>query len=212
MAILLEGDNPLPPLGEVRLAELTGPHRAKARQLAETLGEQVLGLWSAPLPAAETHWLLELTLRHDPERARQEVERLLAEGLATLPLVEMALELGVKLPASLLSQADPEVRAAAIRVGLADGCLEHYWRPEASPEEAVEALRRCGPDTQLELLKDERWEVRAACVRALVPVAERPLERVRALVVSGLLEERVAAVSLLERWGDTEWLELTLPG
>ena len=125
VAILLEGDNPLPPLGEVWRDELTGPHRAKARQLAETLGEQVLGLWSAPLPAAETHWLLQLTLRHDPERARQEVERLLDEGLATLPLVEMALELGVKLPASLLSQADPEVRAAAIRVGLADGCLEH---------------------------------------------------------------------------------------
>ena len=42
VAILLEGDNPVPEIGDVWLEELAGPHRAKARQLAETLGEQGL--------------------------------------------------------------------------------------------------------------------------------------------------------------------------
>lgn len=207
VAILLEGDNPIPEIGDVWLEELAGPHRAKARQLAETLGEQVLWLWSVPLPEAETHWLLELTRRYDPNRACQEAARLLEAGWATLPLLEIALQLGVSLPKTVLAHADAQVRALGIRVGLADDCLERYLAPAASPEEAVAALRRCGPEVQLDLLGDHRWEVRAASVRALAKISEPPLERVRALVGSDSLGQRVAAVSLLESWGDLVWLE-----
>ncbi len=207
VAILLEGDNPIPEMGDVWLEELAGPHRAKARQLAETLGEQVLWLWSVPLPEAETHWLLELTRRYDPTRARQETERLLEAGWATLPLLEIALQLEVSLPKTVLACDDAEVRAIGIRVGLADDCLERYLAPAASPEEAVAALRRCGPEVQLDLLGDHRWEVRAASVQALANLSERPLERVRALVGCDSLGQRVAAVTLLESWGDLPWLE-----
>lgn len=209
VALLLEGaDNPLPPLGEVWLAELEGPHRDRARGLAETLGEQVLWLWSAPLPDFETDWLLKLTLRLDPERARAEAQRLLDAGRVTLTLLKVALELGVSLPRSLLEHADPEVRAVAISVGLADEILDRYLK--ASVPEAVAALRRAGSDVHVALLSDSRWEVRAAAVNRLTDCSPRPLEQVQALVGSGSKGERVAAVELLRRWGEVEWLEENL--
>ncbi len=206
VAILLEGENPLPPLGEVWLEELSGPHRVKARQLAESLGEQVLWFWSAPLTEAETEWLLELTRRLDPDRARQEAERLLGDERVTLAVVESALQLGVSLPKSLLEHADPEIRGVAISVGLADAGLERYLTPDSSVPEVLAALRRAGSDVQVDLLSDARWEVRAASVNALTHCSPRPLERVQSLVGSSSLGERVASVELLRRWGEDEWL------
>jgi len=199
VAILRGG--PLPSIGEVWLDELAGPHRMRARQLAETLGEQVFWLWSVPLADSETEWLLRLTAELDPDRARQEVVRLFERGLFA---VEMAVELGVELPARLLEHPSAEVRAVAIGAGLADASLESYL--DRSLPEALAALGRCRSAVQVDRLTDSRWQIRSAAVRALAGASEPPLERVRALAGSEELGVRVAAVTLLEQWGDREWL------
>jgi len=204
VALLIDREHPAPPVDEEHLpcwvAELRGPHQVRTRQLAEAAGEAALLLWTADV---DRLWLLRLTERIDAARARREVERLLPGG--ELAVVQAAVRLGVRLPESVLESADPEVRAAGVAAGLADGELQRYLA--SSEPEAVAAVQRCSSvDMLLGLLGDERWEVRAEAVRRLAAGEERPVARVRARVDSPLLEERVAAVTLLERWGDEEWL------
>jgi hypothetical protein len=189
------------------VAELNGPHRLKARQLAESSGEAALLLWSVREQLHDVAWLLELTEELDPARAREEARALLALG--ELRLVRAALRLGLELPASLLECRDPEVRALAVAAGLADGDLGRALRGELP--EVLAAIPRCPAETQLELLSDARWQVRAEAVRALGAGRERPLERVRELTSAESLGVQVAAVELLQRWGDAEWLEARWP-
>lgn len=206
VALLL--DTPAPPLEEETLPAwldaLCGPDRQRAR--AQLSGE-VLLLWSGwnRLAAGERVWLLERTAELDPERARREVERLLGEGGSDPAVVRLAQRLEVPLPASLLQHADPELRALAIAAGLADGELESYLA--RSLPEASAALRRSPPEVWLRLLGDSRWQLRSLAVSALAGGDWRPLEPVRGLARSEVLAERVAAVELLRRWGDEEWLE-----
>ncbi|MCA9780313.1 MAG: hypothetical protein KC800_26490 [Candidatus Eremiobacteraeota bacterium] len=185
------------------VAELEGPHSLKARLLAENLGESLLLFWSVSDQLSDTDWLLELTENIDPERAREEVQSLLPEG--SLQTVQVAQRLGLELPSSLLESSDPEIRAVAISAGLADSHLEGYLK--ASLPEAVAAVPRCTSRVLVDLLSDPRWQIRSTAVRALVIGEDRPLESVRALALSDSLAQRVAAVALLEQWGDLEWLE-----
>ena len=211
VALLLDWEYPPPEISSKTLScwvtELEGPHYLKARQLAENLGFSALLLWSVRDQLSELDWLLELTERVDPERARRETEKLLPEG--ALYVVQTAQRLGLALPATLLENQDPEVRAVAISAGLADSHLESYLK--ASTTEAVAAVPRCTPEILVDLLSDPRWQVRSSAVRALSVQQDRPLERVRALALADTLAQRVAAVTLLERWGDEEWLEAQLP-
>ena len=212
VALLLDWEYPPPEISSKTVsywvAELEGPHRLKARQLAENLGSSALLLWSVRDQFSEVDWLLELTETIDPERARRETETLLPEG--ALHTVQTALRLGLELPATLLENHDPEVRAAAVSAGLADSHLESYLK--ASTTEAVAAVPRCSPQTLVDLLSDSRWQVRSTAVRALSLGQDRPLERVRALALADTLAQRVAAVALLEQWGDQEWLEDQISG
>ena len=212
VALLIDGEYPPPELSQETLAhwlnELRGPHRHRACQLVEDSGEAALLLWAVRDQLPDVAWLLELTERLDPARAALETQALLATG--ALPVVQAAQRLGLELPASLLESADHEVRAAAISAGLADSALESCL--QASLPEALAAVPRCSSDVLLGLLGDSRWQVRSSAVRALAAGSERPLEQVRALAVSESLEGRVAAVALLEQWGDLEWLAEQLPG
>lgn len=211
VALLIDGEYSPPELTHETVpfwvAELRGTHRLRAQQLAEDSGEAALVLWSVRDQLPDIVWLLELTERLEPGRAARETETLLATG--ALPVVQAARRLGLKLPASLLESSDPEVRAAAISAGLADTALES--RLTASLPEALAAVPRCPPEVLIGLLGDSRWQVRSAAVRALAAVPERPLEQVRALASSDSLAERVAAVALLQHWGEEEWLAEQLP-
>ena len=211
IALLVDGDFPAPEISQETLPywldELRGPHGFRATQLAEE-AQGALLLWTVCEQVPDLAWLLEMTERLDPERARQETERLLESG--DLFVVQAAQRLGLKLTASLLESADPDVRAAAIAAGLADSELESYLA--ASLPEALAAVPRCPSETLLALLGDSRWQVRSAAVAALAAGSERPLEQVRALALAESLEQGVAAVALLEQWGDLEWLGKQLPG
>jgi hypothetical protein len=185
------------------VAELEGPHRFKARQLAEESGEAALLLWSVRDQLSDLAWLLELTEQLDAARAVRETESLLPSG--ALYVVRTAQRLGLELPVSLLESSDPEVRAAAISAGLADSQLEGYLT--ASLPEALAALPRCPSSVLTSLLSDSRWPVRSAAVGALATHSDRPLSQVRSLAMSESLAQRVAAVTLLNMWGDVDWLE-----
>lgn len=211
VAILLDFEYPPPEISPKTLslwvAELRGPHRLKAQRLAENLGESALLLWSVRDRLSDVDWLLEITESIDPERARKEVASLLPE--AELHTVQTALRLGLELPESLLQSPDPEVRAAAISAGLADSQVESYLT--GSLPEALAAVPRCSSRTLVDLLSDSRWQVRSSAVRALAGGQDRPLEEVRDRALSDALGERVAAVSLLQQWGDDDWLEAHIP-
>lgn len=184
------------------LAELNGPHRARAAHLAQR-SEQALLLWDDWERLEDPAWLLELTERLDPGRARREVEKRLP-GLA-----RHAHRHKLTLPRECLDHADPEIRALAIRDGWADDSLPRYL--EATLPEALAATRRCPLHRLVELLQDDRWQVRAEAVRTLADVEPRPLAEVRALVGrEGDLGPRAAAVDLLQRWSDDDWLEENL--
>ncbi len=218
VALLIDREYPPPELSRETLphwlGELQGPHRHRARELVEASGEAALLLWEVREQLPDIAWLLELTEKLDPARAARETQALLATGtlptVRVLRVVRVAQRLGLDLPASLLQSAEPEVRAAAISAGRADSRLESFLA--ASLPEALAAVPRCSSKTLLALLGDHRWQVRSAAVRALAAGSERLLEQVRALTASDSLETRVAAVALLELWGDSEWLAEQLTG
>ncbi len=216
VALLLDRESEPPSLEDVSLPawlfELSGPHRARARSLAEKQPEGMMLLWSAwdRLPDEGRAWLVDFTYRQNPVRARKEIELLLAAGCSAPRVVETACRLGLSLPEQLLEHPDPAVRARAIASGLADSQLERYLTPETSLAEVRAATRRCGPERLLSLMTDPRWPVRSEAVSALVLCQPRPLARVRRMVRSEELTTRVAAVELLRRWEDFKWLEKTL--
>lgn len=209
IGLLLPGNAPVPAVDEESLAawieELTGPYRAQARRRCQPN----LLLWGAwdRLGPAEQAWLLEGL---EPERARAELERLLAAGCRTPAVVEKAAQAGLPLPVDLLDHSLAAMRALAVSAGLADSDLERFLG--GTVEEALAATRRCSPERLLELLGDRRWQVRAQAVRQLAGLQPRPLEPVRALVSSPFKGERIAAIELLRSWGEEAWLERTLLG
>ena len=217
VALLLDQDFEPPPLSEATVGlwmnELRGPHRARARKLAGRHGPGCLVLWTrfSEFASAEREWLLSLTAELGPDILSSKLPDLLTCPDVSRPTVELAVELGVELPPSLLRHADPRVRAAAIQVGLADEQIEDFLSTEVSPMEAAAAAGRCSLERRLRLLSDSRWQVRTAAVAALSG-QEVPIEEVRKRTESVNLGERVASIELLRRLGDTEWLQGQLVG
>jgi hypothetical protein len=211
VALLVDAEFPPPELSSETLpcwlAELRGPHRHTACRLVEQQGEAALLLWSVREQLPDLEWLLELTEALSRERAMVETRALLEQG--SWPVVQAARRLGLELPASLLDSADPRVRGAAISAGVADSAAESYVT--ASLPEALAAVPRCRDEVLLELLGDTRWQIRSAAVQALASRPERPLQQVRSVATSETLEQRVAAVTLLQIWGDLEWLAEHIP-
>lgn len=210
IALFLDREFDPPPIDpehlDLWLSELSGPHRRRVRSLAERRGEEALHLWSRPHSMAEEEreWLLALTAMLDPALARHHLCRILDEPSVTLPFVRKAQELGVELPARLLESGDERVRAAAVDAGLAGGRLEEFL--SASVPEAVAATRRCSEERLLELLSDPRWQVRAAASETLAGQAEHPLQELRRRARSEMPGERVAAIEVLLKAGDDDWL------
>lgn len=219
VAVLLDQDFEPPGLSEstvdVWVDELAGRHRLRARKLAESRGEEVLALWTRwpSLAAAEQDWLVALTAGLDPELLRARLPDLLRAPSVSLGMVEQALRLGLELPPALLESERDRVRAAAVSAGLADRRLEDFLAPRASPVEARAAAQRCTVERLVDLLSDRRWEVRAAATDRLSrqEPGDLPLERLRDMTASTVVGERVAAVELLRRLGETQWLEEHLP-
>lgn len=214
IALLLPDNPPVPPLDTESLSawlgELTGPLRAQARRRAEEQPSSALLLWPSwdSLGRTEQIWLLHLTAALDPERARQQTERLLNAGCLLPEVMEVAHRFELPLPHRLLDHDDPNMRALAISVGLADSDLPRFLA--ASVPEALAATHRCTPKVWLDLLSDPRWQIRSQAVRLLAASNDRPLERVKLLVTSPSKGEQVAAIELLRCWGEEAWLEQNL--
>lgn len=196
---------------EVWMEALAGPERVRVRQLAEQRGEEVMLLWTrfATLAEAEQEWLVEVSARRNPALLLEKIPELLRQPSVSLAIVEYALQLGVELPPDLLNSPHERVRALAISSGLADDRLETFLDPQVSALEAAAAARRCPIARLVELLSDPRWEVRAAATDTLAQrdLQELPLETIRSKTASALMGERVAAVELLRRLEDTQWLQ-----
>lgn len=215
VALLLDQSFEPPALSEstlqVWMDELAGRHRVRAKKLAEQRGKEALIFWTrfSDLAAVEQEWLVALTGRLDPTLLKERLPALMRLPSVSPGVVEQALQLGVDLPRGLLESEHDRVRARAISAGLADGRLEDFLALESSPAEAAAATRRCSVDRLLELLSDRRWEVRAAATETLSRKVAKdlPLERIRAMTGSAFIGEKVAAVELLRRLGETDWLE-----
>lgn len=209
IGLLLPDNPPVPPIDQdslsAWLSELAGPFASLARRRAEELDAMLLWPSWERLGTTNQSWLLELTARCNPERARTEVERLLDRGCLLPFVVELAHRLGSPLPAALLDHEDPSLRALAISSGLADSDLARFLH--GTVEEALAAARRCTPAMWVDLLCDARWQVRSLAVHLLAASEHRPLESVKALVGSSSKGQRVAAVELLRCWGEDVWLE-----
>jgi len=215
VAVFLDEEFESPKLHEetlpVWLEELGGRHRLKVRRLAEKKGEAVLLFWTKYIELAprERDWLVDITSRLAPQFLEQRLPELLQDPGVSTVVVEQAIRLGIDLPSSLLQHEKAAVRAAAISVGLADEMLLDFLAPEATPLEAVAALSRSEAHDLVKLLTDKRWQVRAAAARALSEHSSEdlPMKEIREATSSKLVGERVAAVDLLRRLGDTDWLE-----
>ena len=213
VAILLDREFEPPPVSpqtlDFWLKELQGGYRLATRRLAESRGDEVLQLWQrySDLAPAEQHWLLGLTAKLSPATLQARLPDLLQDPNVSFPVVEQALLHEVPLPPTLLQSKDPSVRAAGVSVGLADQELETYLSPQASVAEAMAAAGRCDLPRLLSLLQDRRWQVRAAVTNLISDHPEPPTEELRRRVASDFMGERVAAVEILRRLGDVEWLE-----
>jgi hypothetical protein len=215
VAVLLDQDFEPPGLSERTLDMwmdgLAGRDRVRVRQLAEQRGEEVLILWTrlSALAAAEQDWLVATTARLNPTFLKARLPDLLSAPSVSVLIVEQALQLGVELPPSLLQSERDLVRATAISAGLADDRLETFLAPQTSAGEAAAAARRCSVERLVELFSDPRWEVRAAATETLArrELQELPLETLRRKTASTFVGERVAAVELLRRLEDTQWLQ-----
>lgn len=216
VAVILDGPFEPPAVSErtleVWMEALAGPDRLRVRQLAEQRGEEVLILWMRfpALASEEQDWLVALTARLQPDFLRERLGGLLAGPAVTRMMVEHALQLGLALPASLLQSEHSKVRTLAISAGLADEQLETFLAPLVPAAEAAAAASRyCSPERLLELFRDPRWEVRAAACEALCrrDRKELPMELLRSLTGSKFVGERVAAVEVLLRLGESQWLQ-----
>lgn len=214
VAILLDEPFEPPPISpetlELWMEGLAGRHRLRVRQLAEQRQQEILHLWSRlpNLAAAEQDWLVANIARWNASFLRARLAELLTSPSTSLPMVQQALQLGLPLPPGLLKSSQPEVRAAAIAAGLADQQLEAFLTTDSSALEAAAAAQRCSPDRLVELLSEPRWEVRAAATDALARLElAHAVPLLRGKTSSTFLGERVAAVDLLLRLGDNQWLQ-----
>jgi len=193
---------------ELWMQELRGPHRLRVRRLVEQRGQEVLLFWSRyeELAEGERDWLLQLSARLDPEFLKARLPSLLQLHPLSLRLVEQASRLGIQLPQTVLESELGPVRAIGIAAGLADGQLDRFL--QSSTAEAIAATGRCDVERLLRLLGDPRWEVRAAATEALSGKEREqlPLQELRSKAGSKILAERVAAVEVLRRIDDSEWL------
>jgi len=200
---------------DVWMEALASPDRVRVRQLAELQGENILTLWSrfSALACEEQDWLAGISASLQPDLLKARLPELLSSPSVSPAIVGQALQLGVELPSGLLRSEHSLVRAMAISVGLGDEQLETFLTPEVAPLEAAAAARRCSVDRLLELFSDGRWEVRAAATDALSQRESNhlPLQTLREKTASTLLGERVAAVEVLRRLGDIQWLQDHLP-
>lgn len=218
VAIVLDEAFEPPPLVEttleVWLEGLAGRDRIHVRRLAEQRGDEVLHLWSrfSDLAGEEQDWLVALSARLDPELLKGQFPELLRMPSVSLVIVEQAVQLGADLPADLLRSPHERVRATAIAAGLADDQLEAFLAPHVSALEAATAARRSGIGRLVELFGDARWEVRASAVDELTQRKNQdlPMDQIRKKCASSFLGEKVAAVDLLRRLGDVQWLEENL--
>ena len=206
VAVLIDTEFDPPELNEdnldVWMSELTGRHRIRVRQLAESRPAAALNFWARwpELEFREQEWLLHLTVRHSPTLLNTRLPELLEDPLVPTFVVKAALEHGLSLPASLLNHEDPEVRAAAVFQGRGDDRLEQFLKPESSVAEALAALQRCHPGKLVECLGDDRWQVRGAASRLLCRLSNPPLEEIRLAAESEDLGTKVAAHTVLERF------------
>jgi hypothetical protein len=216
MALVLDVDFEPPAIRPVTLdlwvAELNGPHRARVKALAEQRGEEVLYFWErwSELSGDEREWLVNLTARLNPELARLRLRPLMEESTTSFPIVRQAMKLGMDLPSSAINSEHELVRALAVTEGLAGDRVLDYLAENNSIPEAVAATRHCTREKLLELLADARWQVRAAATEVLAGRDDCPVEEIRVKVGSEHLGERIAALDVLRRIGDDEWLEVYL--
>lgn len=215
IAIIVDRDFDPPPIStdtlEHWIQELQGRYRLATRQLAETRQEEVLFFWDhySELAGSEQEWLVSVTAKLKPSLLQEKLPRILTGSNVPFAMVEQAVMCAVDLPPTLLANEDPLVRAAAIAVGLADEQLENYLKCEVSINEAVAATGRCELPRLLTLLSDNRWQVRATATDFIAEHPEPPIPELRRKASSTVLGERIAAVEVLRRIGDDEWL-LTL--
>lgn len=218
VAILLDAEYPPPEIEaatlDAWLQELTGWYRRRARELAESTGSGMLALWTrwTELPEEEQLWLARATGARDPELLRRRLAELLAVPAVSYGFVELAWRYQVELPPGLLSSEHPQVRAAAIQAGHADGQLGPFLTESASLPEVLAAAPRGSSEDLLRLLGDSRWPVRALAVDLLIGLDPPPIESLRQRTRSDHLGERVAAAEALRRLGredaiDTHGLE-----
>ena len=188
--------------------ELCGPHRRKVRQLAEAQGRAVLLFWDhwERLAEEEKEWLAELTIRLEPEQARERLASLLTGPSISHGVVAQAVGLNLELPLKLLESDDERVRAAVIAQGSLDQELDRFLSPQATVTESIAAARRCSTEKLVELLGHERWQVRAAATQALVGSEDCPIESVRERAMSSHQGEKLAAVEILLSKDDDIWL------
>lgn len=212
VALLLEGQPP--PLDDTSLdlwlAELRGVYRLRVRRLVERRGQEALVFWRryGELAEAERDWLVSLSARLDGEFLKAQLSSLLQQPPVSLRVVEQAFEMGITLPDAIMHSDSAPVRARGIAAGLADSQLEKFLSAEATTREAVSATARCTAPRLLLLLDDPRWEVRAAATEALSQIRgdELPLHELRRKTASPSMGERVAAIEVLRRVDDSEWL------
>ena len=215
VSLLLDQDYAPPPLDEDTLncwlEELSGPHRLRVRRLLEEQPEQLSLLWSryGELAQAEQAWFVAMEARLAPSELRLRLPDLLKDPTVTPELVEQSLQLGVELPQTLLKSPHDSVRAHAVAAGLADERLEDFLHSDASILEARAATFRSPLERQLELLADHRWEIRAAATACLAATSkeELPIDKIRTRALSTIQGEKIAAVEVLRRLGDTDWLQ-----
>jgi hypothetical protein len=234
VAILLDEEYAPPEISvdtmDVWLSELAGRYRLRARALAEATGSGVLGLWQrwSELRHEEQLWLVQVSLAIqdnlvsgcgdrtlatagvDLSLPRQKLGELLSDPEVPYAYVELALRHGVELPAALLNSEQPLVRAAAIGCGHADDRLGRFLSADTSLPETLAAAPRCSVEEQLRLLADPRWQVRAVATDLLARAEAPPLEALHRKTSSEILGERVAAVEILQRLGNEDWLESNL--
>ncbi len=217
VAILLDRDYEPPELTEENMPlwmnELKGPHRMKAMQLAESRGAEVLHLWAhwSEFDERVQRWLLGQTALLDLALFKAKVTRMLGKPEVAHFVVDQAVNRGVELPAGLLRNECPRVRAHCISAGHADDRLESFLASERSLEEALAATNRTSPQKLLGLLSDSRWQVRALATQLLsTQDSPPPLAELRLKVHSESIGERVAATKLLQQFGDEAWLQENL--
>jgi hypothetical protein len=238
VALLIDDGPPPPPFArasDAYVAELRGPFAQDARAALSAQGDaaaiSLLTHWAA-LDNATLAWLIDWALQTLPPRAAEDVVgRVLESGddqLLRIALARVAerpdvsIDPPVETIAQWLRHSDAEVRRAAILksgvpfawqrlLDLASGDTDPGVRAAATWRLSADFNARALPRL-LDALGDEHWQVRAAAVDGLVALGSGVGASVRPLVDDARLPVRVAAVDVLLRLGDDDWLAQHLLG